>query len=268
MARDLESQRNLWGAQADKAVNAQRADLWTVDFSQVVSGLNTQIRASESTGLSAVQPLETYFCQSVTLPELKVNADSFKRDSRPYMMPTSDDPLGAISAKFYLENPLSPQRSVVYQLFDTWRAYVRGGRGAYAGESYVPTLGANWKVQYAFDVTISLYRGAHASEMQIIDYFTGVNQEYYGDKQAFVEEVDRIKDPELKVKRLESLRVSAGLFDDLGIKNDLKRCGIYTLKKMWLSSFKLSDLNYTQGNQLVLIDATFYAENLQDTTVK
>jgi hypothetical protein len=252
----------LWGAQANKALNAQRADLWTMDLSNVVRSLNTQISTGGVSNLTNLQLLQPYFVQSVSLPELKVNAEPYRRDSRPYMMPVFDEPLGAITARFYLETPTSPQGSVVYHLMDTWRAFVRGGRGAYTREGNIPKLDANFQIQYAFNASLTLYRGCTVPE--IIDYFTGVGQEYYGDKTAFIQEVDGIKDPDLKIKRLNALRTSAGLFDDLGVKNDLEMCGLYSLEKMWLSSFKLTEFNYTQGNQLTLVEATFYADNIVD----
>lgn len=264
--RIVSEQRNLWGVQGRDAPNAQRADLWTLDLSNAVKSLNQQIRSQGATELSTLLPVETYFAQSVTLPELKVNAEAFRRDSRSYMMPMNDEAPGPISVKFYLETNVTPRKSIVYQLMDTWRAFVRGGRGAYTNEGFVPSLPSSWVLSYAFDITVSLYRGCLNSEVEIIDYFTGVSAEYYGDKTAFMEEVNRIKDPELREKRLRSLRTSAGLFDPLGIKNDLKRSSSYSLDKCWLSSFKLSELSYATGNQLVMIEATFYADNIRDVT--
>lgn len=262
--RIVSEQRNLWGAPGEKSPNAQRTDLWTIHFDNVVNGLNEQIRADSSTTLKTLNSIQTYFAQSVTCPELKVNAEPFRRDSKPYMMPMQDEPLGAITIKFYLETPTNPQRSVVYQLLDTWRAYVRGGRGAYTQEGYVPALGADWKLTYSFDVLVTLYRGCLNSEVEMVDYFAGVGNEYYGDKSAFIRELDELDDPDLKKKRLESMRQSAGLVDPPSITNDLKKCGTFCFDKMWLSSFKVSELNYTQGNQVVTIDATFFAENLRD----
>jgi hypothetical protein len=181
------------------------------------------------------------------------------------MMPMQDEPLGAIAIKFYLETPKNPQGSAIYQLLDAWRAYVRGGRGAYTQEGFVPTLDSNWRLTYSFDVLVTLYRGCSAP--QIIDYFSGVSASSYGHVQAaFMNEVNNIRDPELKKKKLESLRVSAGLTDPVGIQNDLEKCGTFCFDKMWLSSFKLSELTYQQGNQVVTLDATFFAENIRDRT--
>jgi hypothetical protein len=231
----------------------------------VVVGLHTQILNDAETNLELLFDVQTYFAQSVALPELKVNAEAFKRDSRPYMMPMQDEPLGAITVKFYLESPKKPQGSVIYQLLDTWRAYVRGGRGAYSQEGFIPTLDADWKLTYAFDVLVTLYRGC--SSPQLIDYFSGVSASTYGHVQAaFMNEVNNISDPDLKIKKLESLRIGAGLKDPVGIQNDLEKCGMFSLDKMWLSSFKISELNYQQGNQIVTLDATFFAENIRDVT--
>lgn len=267
MARDVSEQRNLWGSAGERSPNAQRADLWVLNLENVVNGLNSQIRADSSTTLNPLQSVQTYFAQSVTCPELKVNSEPFYRDSRPYMMPMKDEPLGMITVKFIMETPTSPTRSVVYQLLDTWRAYVRGGRGAYTAEGQVPRLNSEWKLTYAFDVVMTLYRGCLNSEVEMVDYFSGVSSEYYGDKTAFIQELNALDDPELKKKRLESMRVSAGFNDGPAITNDIKKCGTFCFDKMWLSSFKMSELNYQQGNQFVTLEAQFFAENLRDRTL-
>jgi hypothetical protein len=264
--RIVSEQRNLWGLQGERSPNVQRSDLWTVHLDNVVGGLNEQIRADAETTLTPLQYVQTYFAQSVTCPELKVNAEPFRRDSRPYMMPMQDDPLGAITIKFYLETPTNPQRSVVYQLLDTWRAYVRGGRGAYTQEGYVPTLNAEWKLTYSFNVLVSLYRGCLNSEVELVDTFSGISKNYYNDKRALIEELNALKDKDEKKIRLESLRSSIGVTDPPSLTNDLKKCGTFCFDKMWLSSFKLSELSYQQGNQIVTLDATFFAENIRDRT--
>ena len=264
--RIVSEQRNLWGSPGDRSPNAQRSDLWTLHMDNVVNGLNEQIRADAETTLKPILSVQTYFAQSVTFPELKVNGEPFNRDSRPYMMPMKDEPVGAINVKFLMETPTNPQRSAVYQMLDAWRAYVRGGRGAYTQEGYVPKLNSNWRLTYSFDVLVTLYRGCLDSEVEMVDYFAGVSNEYYGDKSAFLRELDEVKDPEYKKKRLESMRLSAGLTDPPSVTNDLKKCGTFCFDKMWLSSFKVSELNYQQGNQIVTLDAQFFAENIRDRT--
>lgn len=234
MGRDINEQRNLWGAAGDNTVNAQRADLWSMDLSNVVNGLNAQIGFGNTPGLAKLQSVPTYFIQSVALPELKVNAEAFRRESRPYMMPLNDEPPGDIKVKFYLENPTTPQGSVVYRLLDTWRAFVRAGRGAYSTEGYVDqvSFSQTLPLRYAFDTALILYRGSAVP--QIIDNLTAQDE--------------------------------TNAHYPLGATNDLKECGSFTLSKTWLSSFRVSELNYAQGNQLVLIEATFYADNIADTT--
>jgi hypothetical protein len=263
--KDCSYQANLWGVAGNKSPNAQRSDLWSMDLAGVVKGLNDQIKVDKEAKLTPVESVEPYFVQSVTLPELKVNAEPFKRDSRSYMMPMHDEPLGAITVKFYLETPRNPQRSVVYHLLDNWRAYVRGGRGPLTGERWVPSLGADWMLVYAFDVSLILYRGC--SVPKVVDFYSSSTDDVIdsSNRQALAYELSKIKDPVLKAKRLQAVYAS-GENQGYGVSNDLEKCGTILLESCWLSSFKLSDLNHQQGNQLVTIDATLYADNIRDLT--
>jgi hypothetical protein len=236
MSREINEQRNVWGTAGEFTVNAQRADLWAMDLSNVVRGLNAQIFENDTSGLDPLDDVPTYFVQSITLPELKVNAEAFRRESRPYMMPLNDEPVGEIKVRFYLENPTNPQGSVVYRLLDTWRAFVRGGRGAYSKEGVVPQLNSDFTLHYAFNTSITLYRGSSVPQFVQSSIFSPASGQ------------------------TQPVQLSTG------VTNDLIICSVYQLPGTWLSSFRLTELNYTTGNQLLLIEASLFADDVLDLT--
>lgn len=226
--RDVKDQRNTWGSAGDDAPNAQRADLWQVDLQSVVTGLNQQI-TDTGVGLNFLPEFNRFLAQSVSLPELKVGSAEYRRDSRPFLMPVFDEPLGPFSIKFLMDSPTDSKSSKIYRLLDTWRAAVRAGRGGMGNEASM-VLNSDYRIDFTFNIALTLLRGT-------------VN--------------------------LQAAATSDGVTPspDLAINNDLEVCGQYTLNDVWLSSFKVGDLTYTTGNQLVIIDAQFVAGNLADVGV-
>jgi len=228
MAR-IKDQRNTWGSAGENAPNPQRADLWQVDLKSVVDGWNQEIANAlevEDTGLAPLGEFSRFFAQSVSLPELKVGSAEYRRDSRPFLMPVFDEPLGAFSIKFIMDSPTNATKSKIYRLLDTWRAVVRAGRGA-MGDEPVFVLNSAYRINFVFDIAVTLLRGA------------------------------------LNPQIAESLD-SATPSPEFAVNNDLEVCGEYTLRSVWLSSFKINDLSYTTGNQIVTIDAQLVAGNLDD----
>jgi protein-disulfide isomerase-like protein with CxxC motif len=93
----------------------------------------------------------------------------------------------------------------------------------------------------------------------------GLKQDYQRFITQVGKEIAEVTGDQQKKARLDA-RLSQ-YNDALLDSNSLLPCGVYVLEKAWLSSFKVSDLNYAQGNQLVYLDATFYADNIVDLTV-
>jgi hypothetical protein len=178
MARVIANQRNIWGRQ--NGAEPQRADLWVVDFSLALQGLSGVVvngtpMTPGSTATPYVPPrLATYHAASVALPELKIRPEQIKRDSRPYQVPSWDDPCEAVRINFILDSfkpggaVVSPYRSDIYQMLDVWRMVTRAGRGPMSKEFSI-TLDANYRIDYAFDVRLMLLRPASTPDTDAND---------------------------------------------------------------------------------------------------
>jgi len=234
MARIIEEQQNLWGRQG-QPIEPQRSDLWVVDFSQVITGLNQQIAANNYDLDKLAEKLEPFYATTVTLPPLVIKAEDVRRDSRPYKMPAFDDALGEIKVVFLFDTAIAATTSKVYKLLDTWRAFVRAGRGGMGHETSIDQLNEHFRIDYAFDINLTLLRGS--------------------------------SNPQVNAPNPEEPTV-APVFTTLeGVSNDLERTAIYSLENAWLSSFRITDLDYSRGNELVKVEATFYADNILNEPV-
>lgn len=254
MARVIDNQANMWGR--SYGAEAQRSDLWIVDFRDVLQLLSASILQGSAMSKGVAEPyippkLATYHAQSVTLPDLKVRAEAIRRDSRPYQTPSWDEALEAITFSFILDcwkagksYAVDPYRSDIYQMLDVWRAVVRAGRGAMSGE-YAITLDANYRIDYKADVRVNLMRGVAPQVIttgNAVPLTLGISR----DNEAALAQV---------------IEASGNT-----IVNDLAWSMKFTLINCWLASFKLSDLNY-EAAQVVKLTATLYADDIQQQTV-
>lgn len=258
MPRVIDTQTNQWGRY--QGADPQRSDLWVVDFSQALKGIKNVLSSATqmSTGLPVpfVPPnLAYYFAYSVALPDLKVRGEAFRRDARAYQMPSWDEPCDTVRMTFLLDchrfnaPNLSPYRSDIYQMLDTWRAVVRAGRDSMSNE-YAIRLDGNYRVDYAFDVQLSLLTGAipAVSAVQGIAkananpsvFGTGINGLIAG------------------INNAAAAGQAAQLNGDLIISMQFR------LVNMWLASFRMSELSY-EGTKLVQLDCNFYSEDIQQT---
>jgi len=233
MARIINDQINTWGR--EKGVDAQRSDLWVIDFNHVLANLDSTLTdtGAMSTGVTAPyvpMKLSTYYAASVSMPELKVRAEPVRRDSRPYQMPSWDDPLDAIRVVFWLDcyktggSAVNPFQSDLYQMLEAWRAVVRAGRGQMSSE-YAITLNENYSMNYAFDVRVNFLRGS--SNPQVTPASTAT-----------------------------SFRTASE-----AVSNDLEYSLRFRLVNCWLSSFKTTELTY-ESAKLLQIESIFYAEDI------
>lgn len=261
MSRVIDNQMNPWGKR--QGVEAQRSDLWIVDFKDALEKLNQSLLRSEdmTPGLATFYlppKLSSYFVQNVVLPDLKTRAEPIRRDSRAYPTPSWDEALEPISMTFILDcfTPgangtanRSPYKSDVYQMLDGWRAVVRAGRGPMSSE-YSIRLNADYRIDYAFDVRLLLLRG---SDPQVVD--TGPAQVLIqqGNALAGLFGYSTVQ----TVGEAFSSAVGAN-----SIINDLQFSMQYRLVNCWLGSFKLSELNY-EGARIVTLATTFYADDIQ-----
>jgi hypothetical protein len=263
MAKIIAEQKNTWGSTGERSPNAQRTDLWAVSLKSVVDGLNNQIyQQGESVGLPLLDPVATYFAQSVALPELKVNADKFYRGSKPYMMPVYDEPIQAARIMFIVESPVKSKVSRIYSLLDTWRAFVRAGRGRMSTEGVNITLGTNFRIDYAFPIRLTLLRGEHD-----LDFYTPTDSsnKLAGDRTELATELSPLPQDQ-RNKRIQQIMEAESQLELPTASTDLQVSGEYELDKAWLSSFKMSELDYKQGNSFVTLEAMIFAENIRDVT--
>lgn len=256
MARIINTQTNQWGRY--NGADPQRSDLWVVDFTNALKGIKAALASATQLSASVPTPfvptsLENYFAYSVGLPDLKVRPETFRRDANPYQMPSWDDPHEAVRMSFLLDchrfnSPnLSPYRSDIYQMLDTWRACVRAGRRGMSNE-YAITLNGDYRIDYAFDVQLSLLTGAIPS----VSAVTGI-QSATGSPGIFRSGVSGL---------IAGINNAASAGQAALLNGDLIISMQYRLVNCWLSSFKLSELNYEQA-KLVQLDCIFYTDDIQ-----
>lgn len=287
MARVIQNQRNPWGSQAGLGgEEPQRNDLWVVDLSSVVRGVATQLNLN-------IPAIPSYFAQSVTFPELRVRADQFRRDSRPYNMPSFDDPPDPVRITFILDAAEGGESSRIYSLLNKWRSLVRAGRGAMSTETDV-RLNQNYRIDFAFNINVRLLKGSRPSirstilnqdqlRNAIAGAALGFAAQARGNPNVFslqpnVTSTTQQQTPQSYDEAVEQNNQAAqrqavaqantalllrNAIDSLDVINDLQYSGAYTFKNAWLGGFKLSDLTYV-GSQISTIEAQFYIEDVFD----
>jgi hypothetical protein len=224
-------QINQWG----KTIDGQRSDLWLVDLESVVKTFRTAGLFSDGDDFYGIDT--SYYASTVALPELKVNAEVVRRDSRPYNMPSWDDPLGAIRVTFIHDvgqtKVGSVQRSEIMKLLTVWRAVVRAGRGGMSTEdSFI--LGAYYNTARELAGTRQRL-DAHNIALYLLKGAGMPGQEATGTSES-----------------------ELALDDATRLETSTK----YVIQNAWLSSFQVSELNYNQQTQLVTVSATFFAEDI------
>jgi hypothetical protein len=283
VARVIQYQRNPWGAQAGLGgEEPQRSDLWIVDLSSPLRGISTQLNVN-------LPPIPSYFAQSVSLPELRVRPDVVRRDSRPYNMPSWDDPLDPVKISFILDAAESGVSSRIYSVLDAWRSLVRAGRGKMSKESTV-VLNENYRIDFQFNITVMLLKGGAAKISQTAQRATDalvVQQAMASARQRntniFTLQTDTTSTAQQPVPESQTEAAiqqaqanaqasaaasSAALLISNSVQlssvdNDLQYSGAYTLQNCWLGAFRVSDLAYG-ATAVSLVEATFYAEDVYD----
>jgi hypothetical protein len=159
---DDATKRNTWGSAAGVGVNQlepQRSDLWYVDFTNAILGVGDQLQ------VPSLLAVRKQLVQNVALPDTKIKAEYFRRDSLPYMMPSWDEPLEAVKMTFLLDTNTNAV-STMQDFLSKWLELVRAGRG-FRSTGYKPDghgnspvlLDANYQSDYRFDCFLSFLRG-------------------------------------------------------------------------------------------------------------
>lgn len=270
MPRIRSNVKNMWGKA--EGADPQRADLWQVDLTSVVNGVSKALNRT-------VPTIPTYFAASVNLPDLKVKAEPIMRDSRPYMMPSWDEPLDAVEIMFHMDDAgltntpesVVPQ-SLIYKTLDMWRRLVRAGRGPLGSEREFRPL-FNYTFEYAFPISLYLLKGYGLPPKSFTQStkvtggsstagFQAVN--LGGDYNAMV--TDTNNEAEVTQRQITEVVADAGQLFTTQMANGLYISGILQLEYAWLSAFKVEQLTYN-GSNILGIRAVLYCENvLQNTT--
>jgi hypothetical protein len=240
MAKLLDSQTNLWGKNSGPDI--QRSDLWIIDFTQALNGISLAlgtVRQMSSGALAPYVPATwgSYFAKAVTLPELKTRSEPIRRDSRPFQMPSWDEPVDGVRMVFWLDcytpgtGTTNPYRSDIYQMLEAWRTLVRAGRGSMSSE-YAVTLNGNYSIDYAFNVLVKMKRGSSNPTSTGAVQFVQPNQP------------------------TANSGVSSSIVNDLELSLQL------TLVNCWLGSYQVSELDY-EGSRIVQLNTVFYAEDIK-----
>ncbi len=244
MPIDESKQKNLWGLSSDNGagLEPQRADLWYVDMTEVVNGLNRQ-NIFNQLSLPAVNEMEPQLAQSVTIPEIRTKAEPIRRDSIPFPMPAWDDPLDAIKLVFLVDTYSNANSSKVLALLQAWQALVRAGRGnrsdLYGTASIqgqrTPQiyLNAEFQIDYAFPLRIVFLRGSLIT-------------------------TDAISAEQSAVLSALSSRWRVTSSRPMTLKAALNIAADWRFKDVWLGGWKMSDVAYAE-TKLQTVDVTLYA---------
>jgi len=277
MARIIAEQKNRWGAARSQGggLDPQRNDLWVVDFTEVVRKLNDGLFNDFG---EQVNPVPAYFAQAVVLPELRVKPESIRRNSRPYNMPSWDDALDACKITFLMDSRTDARASHIYNMLDTWRLYVRAGRGGMGTERAV-TLDRYYRIDYRFPLYLTLLRGSTVPLNGVTASSPSpapprVSTLFTTGQPAGNPTAQQAAEPSLFLRRVNSRlardRASIPSYStgQIGttpflMNNDLGISGRYVLEKCWLGGFRLDTLTYAQPG-LASIEVTIYAENVLD----
>lgn len=286
MPRVVTDQKNLWGAQG--GYEAQRKDLWIVDFRDALSQVSEQMDAR-------LKPVPPYFVRTVSLPELRVKSDVFRRDSRPYHMPSWDDAMDAVRMTFVVDARSDKESSRIYRFLDAWRQLCRAGRGGMGGEPSIP-LNRDYRIDYSFNLTLLLLKGGSLRTVDLdvardssivvgtalqsvlssglfntvnlfngqqLSRIPGETDTAFSTRQRQQQQLQAAKaNLQKQADRLATTGSTA--LKNIIIANDLQYSGLYVLEKAWLGGFKMGDLDYNDTGTFQTLEATFYVENVLD----
>jgi hypothetical protein len=271
-------QVNLWGKQADTGggLEPQRTDLYYVDFSTALGGVQTASNVDPK-----LAPIIPQYVRSISFPEIRTKSEPIRRDSVPYPMPSWDDPLDAIKIVFLLDTHENERtRSAVTRFLDTWLALTRAGRGSREGGYMYPRgwgwlkLNSEYRMDFTFDVSLHLLRGLDITKTGFVN--DGSDAAAFA---AFMAQSTSALRSQVTANTLTQSGIPglAAAGSALALSNAVQKqafisqfeigsAGLvshsqFTLTSAWLAAYKLSDFSYTESS-LVTVEATFYVDSL------
>lgn len=267
-------QINLWGKQTDKDANigleAQRADLFVVDFSNALK--NVAVVSKQN-----LTPLLPQYVRSCTLPEHKTKSEPIRRDSILQNMPSWDEPLEPVKMVFLVETHDQTDVSHTVDFLDAWLAVTRAGRGTRSSGYYgLPygwlTLNSNYTIDFRFDINLYLLRGATAPKGLSLTQAgaTDTDAKLAATQEAAIlaaagaapGAVTNAQSNSGVPNSANNMNASTGYTPDpngAAFTQNMVIHTTYTLKNAWLAAYKLSDFSYKESD-LMSVDATFYVD--------
>ena len=276
---DLADHKNLWGATTTAGLEPQRSDLYLVDLTEVVKGLNAQ-KLFHAFGLPDVPKFFPQFVQSITLPELKLKPEPYRRDSVPFNMPSWDDPLDPVKMTFLLDTYENPNQSMVLAVLQAWQAIVRAGRGSRSanynlgpGIDWV-ALNSNFRYDYTFPIRVVQLRGSFAVKGTLSDEQVNQMNVQMANQSAFAAEFQDSLQSTFAGAASGDFEAATGIYGQSGVYTPqqvetrpldrqpwLEVTNNWILKDCWLGGWKMSDHSYGES-KLSTAEATIYAEDL------
>lgn len=270
-------QRNPWGrANEDGGLNPHRTDLWYVDFSAVTAKLRTDHDAETQELVPAISQLPAYYVRSINLPGAVVRAETFRRASIPFQMPSWDEPLEPLNMTFLMES-VAP--NPVLELLSAWQARARAGRGGLGSLGWDKgdwRLNDRYGIDFSFVFQVWLLQGSIAP----VALAAQVESDAFTEALAYQQAQRAQQD----IWRTASgLRNSKGPLAQSNVQDSVEARKIAQLSrrkmetiigwsqcerilafdiKAWLSSYKVGDLNYNAA-ELLLAEARFYPEYIR-----
>lgn len=266
--RDIsaDNQLNLWGKQSDTGggLEPQRSDLYFVDFTSA----QKNVAAAANVKLAPVVP---HHVRSISLPELRTKPDPVRRDSVSYNMPSWDDPLDPVKIVFLLDTKAHEDSSSVIRFLDAWLALTRAGRGerakGYSSDGSWLRLNSDYRVDFQFNVHVWLLRGG-GIDAQSPHFQRGVLDSIAKNVKARSAAIQKGPGSWLNknFRKLELLEPTpetvANAATEAALGKSMYGHSIFVLKRAWLASYKVSDLNYIE-NSLVTVESNFYADAVE-----
>lgn len=252
--------KNPWGREGGP--NPQRTDLWQVDLSEVIKGVNATIKAVQAVNFPTLPDVPRYFPASISIPEQKVRAEMVRRDSKPYNMPSWDEPLDSFKILFVMDdggkNSVSDEsQSTIYTILDIWRSLVRAGRGAMGAEPSI-RLDDHYRIDYAWPIYLYMLKGYSLPKQ----FFGSKRTRLQGPEGATYEvafDGDSAANIEEQVTYVNS--AAANFSNYMSQMSTLEVAQILHFDGAWLSGFKVVDLDYNQAST-AHIEASFFAESI------
>jgi len=166
-----------------------------------------------------------FFAASVSLPPLSIKAEEFRKGSVPYMLPGFDEAPGPVTINFIHDIGTNGGQNEVTDIYrsEMYKFLNLWRRAARAGRG-----------------------GMSEEDVPVLDA-------NYKHSYRFDVSLNMVRPDDLE-----------GVTDDTDLEkqHNMTISSKYVLKKAWLSSLKISDLNYANGNQYVTIAAVFYVEDV------